>query len=97
MSHTLSGNKLSVICKSNFELKVNIPAYTGMCLLELLKVLKDKLLYDYIKINQKLFKSKNKSELLFTDTNILMHQTKTTKKCLISKIIQLSQNTTTFK
>ena len=57
--------------------------------------------YDYIKD-----KYDNKSKLLFTDADGLMHEIKTedvyedfsnNKKCLISIIVQLSQNTMTIQ
>ena len=38
MSLKIFGNNLLVICKSKIALKLNKPAYTGMCILELSKV-----------------------------------------------------------
>ena len=48
------------------------PAYVGMCILDLSEVLMYEFRYDYIKI-----KYGNKSILLFTDTDIVMCETKT--------------------
>ena len=38
MSLKIFGNNLLVICKSKLALKLNKPAYIGMCILELSKV-----------------------------------------------------------
>ena len=54
------------------ELLECIPAYIGMCILELSKTLTYKLQYDYI---ENIYD--NKSKLLFTDSNSLMHGIKT--------------------
>ena len=53
-------------------LRLNKPAPTGMCILELSKVLTYEFHYDYIKN-----KYDNKSKLLFTDTDSLMYKIKT--------------------
>ena len=53
-------------------LRLNKPAPTGMCSLELSKVLTYEFHYDYIKN-----KYDNKSKLLFTDTDSLMYKIKT--------------------
>ena len=53
-------------------LTLNKPAYIGMWILELSKVLMYKFHFDYIKN-----KYGNSSRLLFTDTNSLMYQNKT--------------------
>ena len=49
MSQKLFDNKLVTIRKSKFALKLNKPAYIGMWILELRKVLMYELHYDYIK------------------------------------------------
>ena len=72
MSHKKFDNNLVAICKSKLALKLNKPAYIGMCVLELCKVLMYKFHYDYIKN-----KYDNKSKLLFTDTDSLMYEIKT--------------------
>ena len=46
MSHKICDNNLSSICKSKFALKINKPAYIGMCILELSKVLMYEFHYD---------------------------------------------------
>ena len=49
MSHKIFGNNLVVIWKSKLALKLNKPAYVGMCIFELSKVLMYKFHYDYIR------------------------------------------------
>ena len=97
MSHKIFDNILVSIRKSKVPLKLKKPAYIGMCILELSKVLIYEFHYGYIKSRYA-----NKSKLLFTDTVSLMYEIKTEdvyeilaaiKKCLISVIIRLSQNT----
>ena len=97
MQHKTFDNNLVVTHKSKLELKLNKPAYTGMCMLELRKVLMYIFHYDYIKN-----KYDNKSKLLLTDTDSQMYEIRTEgdyehfssdKKILISVSIQLSQNT----
>ena len=88
-------NDLVAIRKSKVTLMLNKPAYIGMCILELSKVLMYEFHYDYIKN-----KYDNSSKLLFTDTDSLMYEIKTedvyedfsNNKCLTLVIIQLSQN-----
>ena len=80
-------------------LTLNKSAYVRIYILELSKVPMDEFHYDYIKN-----KYGNKSRLIFTDTNILMHEIETEKmfmkilvrttKCLILSIILLIQNIT---
>ena len=65
-------DNLVAIRKSIVALKLNKPAYNGMCILELSKVLMYEFHYDYIKN-----KYDNKSKLLFTDTDSLMYDIKT--------------------
>ena len=67
MSHKIFDNNLVAIRQSKVVLRLNKPAYTGMYILELSKVLMYEFHYDYIK-NQ----YDNKSKLLFTDTDSLI-------------------------
>ena len=96
MSQKTLDNDLVTTRKSKVTLKLNKPAYVGMCLLQL--VLMHKSHHDYIKNIYG-----NKARLLFTDADILIHEIKNwsclwrffrrIKKCLIFKILtQLSQN-----
>ena len=61
-----------MIHEKKVTLMLNKPAYTGMCTLELNKVLMFEFHYDYIKN-----KYGNNSRLLFTDTDCLMYEIKT--------------------
>ena len=72
MSHKIFYNNLVAIRKCALALRLKKPAYIGMCILELSKVLMYEFHYDYIKN-----KYDNKSELLFTDTDNLMYEIKT--------------------
>ena len=72
MSHKIFDNKLVMIRKNKVTLTLNKSAYTGMCILELSKVLMYEFHYDYIKN-----KYGNNSRLLFTDTDSLMYEIKT--------------------
>ena len=96
MSHKIFDNDLVAIRKNKVTLTLNKPAYIGMCILELNKVLMYEFHYDYIKN-----KYGDNSRLLFTDTDSLMYEIETEdfykdfgndKECLTSVIIQLSQN-----
>ena len=49
MSHKIFDNDLVAIRKNKVTLTLNKPAYTGMCVLELSKVLMHEFYYDYIK------------------------------------------------
>ena len=69
MPHKIFGNNLVAIRKSELPVKLNKPAYIGICILELSKVLMYKFHYDYIKS-----KYGNKSNLLFTGTDNLMYE-----------------------
>ena len=71
MSIKIFDNNLVTTRNSKFALKLNKPAYTGMCILELIKVLMYEFHYDYIKN-----KYDSKSELLFTDNDSLMCEIK---------------------
>ena len=95
MSHNIFGNDLVPIRLNNVILTLNKPAYIGICILELSKVL----MYKYHACTKNEYG--NKSSLLFTDTDSLMYEIKiediyenfnNDKKCLILVIIQLSQN-----
>ena len=72
MSHKIFDNNLVKIRKTKVTLKFNKPAYIGMCILELSKVLMYEFHYDYINN-----KCDGKSKLLFTDTDSLMYEIKT--------------------
>ena len=72
MSQKLFDNDLVAIRKSKVLLKLNKPAYIGMCILELSKVLMYEFNYDYIKNNYDI-----KTKLLFTDTDSLIFEIKT--------------------
>ena len=96
MSQKIFGNDLVVIRKSKVTLTLSKPAYVGICILDLSKVLMYEFHYDCIKN-----KHGNNSRLLFTDTDSLMYEIKQNmymkilvgvKKCLILAIILLSQN-----
>ena len=68
MSHKIFDNELR---KTKMTLTLNKPAYIGMCILELSKVLMYEFHYDYIKD-----KYCNDSRLLFIDTDSLMYEIK---------------------
>ena len=72
MSHKIFDNDLVAIGKNKVTLTLNKPAYIGMCILELSKVLINEFHYDYIKN-----KYGNNSRLLFTDTYSLLYEIKT--------------------
>ena len=72
MSDKIFDNNLVAIGQSKVVLKLNKPAYIGMCILELSKILMYKFHYDYIKN-----KCDNKANLLFADTDSLMYEIKT--------------------
>ena len=72
VSHKVFGNDLVAICKIKVTLTLMKPAYVGMCVLELSKVLMYDFHYDYIKN-----KYANISRMLFTDTDSLMFETET--------------------
>ena len=89
MSQKISDNNLVAICKNKVALTLNKPAYVGMCILELSKVLMYEFHYDSVKTD-------NNSRLLFTGTDSLIFQLKSEdaydvlamiKKCLILVII----------
>ena len=72
MSQKVFYNDLVVIRKSKVTLTLRRPAYVGMCILDLGKVLMYEFHYDYIKNNYG-----NNSRLLFTDIDNLMYEIKT--------------------
>ena len=72
MSHSIFDNDLVAIRKSKITLTPHKPAYIGMCILELSKVLIYEFHYDYVKN-----KYSNNSRLLFRDTDSLMYEIKT--------------------
>ena len=92
MSQKIFDNNLIAIRKSKLALKLNKPAYIGMGILELSKVLIYEFHYHYIKNIYN-----NKSELLFTDIDScyedVMKILAAIKNCLILVLTRLSQNT----
>ena len=72
MSCKIFDNHLVAIRKSKLTLKLNRPAYIGMCILELSKALMYEFHYNYIKN-----KFDNKSKPLFIDTDSLIYEIKT--------------------
>ena len=72
ISHKIFENDLVAICKNKVTLILNRPAYIGMSILELSKVLTYEFHYDYIKN-----KYGNNPRLLFTGTDSLTHKVKT--------------------
>ena len=68
----MSHNDLVAIRRSKVALKLNKPAYIGMCILKLSKMLMYEFHYGCIEN-----KYDNKSKLLFTDTDSLMYEIKT--------------------
>ena len=67
MSHKIFDNNLVAKRKSKVSLKLNKPAYIGMCILELSKILMYEFHYDYIK---------NKYDNKSKDTDSLMYEIK---------------------
>ena len=72
MSRKVFDNDLAAIRKNKVTLRLNKLAYVGMCIFDFCKILIYEFHYDYMKN-----KYGNKSRLFFTDTNSLMHETKT--------------------
>ena len=72
MSQKIFDNDLVAIRKSKATLTSNKPAYVGICILDLSKVLMYEFHYDYIKNKY----GKN-SKLLLTDFDSLMYKIKT--------------------
>ena len=71
-SRKMFDNDSVAIRKNKVTLTLNKPAYMGMCILELSKVLMYEFHYDHIKN-----KYGNNSRLLFTETDSLMYEIKT--------------------
>ena len=71
-----SDNNLIAICESKVTLKLNKPAYDGICILNFSKLLMYEFHHDCIKN-----KYCNKSRLLFHDTDGLMYKIKTKGVC----------------
>ena len=76
MSHKILDNNLVLVQESKLAIKLNKPAYIGMCILELSKVLMFEFYYDYVKN-----KCDSKSRLLFTDTDSLVYEIKIEDVC----------------
>ena len=70
--HKICDNNFVAIQKSKVSWKLNKPAYLGICILELSKVLIYEFHYDYFKK-----KYDNKSKPLFTDTDSLTYEIET--------------------
>ena len=90
ISQKMFRNDLVAIRKGKVTLTLNKPAYIGMCILELSKVLMYEFHYDNIKI-----KYGNNTRQLFTDIDSLMYEIKQKsmkilvriRKCLILVMI----------
>ena len=98
MSQKIFDKDLVAMPERKITLKLTKPAYVGMCVLGLSKLLVYEFLLDYIKN-----KYGNRSRVSFTDTDSLMYETKTdyvyedfrkNKKMFGLVIIQPSQNFT---
>ena len=63
MLHKIFNNNLVAIRKSKVSLKLNKPAYIGVCILEFSKVLMYEFHYDYSKQHKRLFKMYVKTKL----------------------------------
>ena len=72
MSQKIFDNDLVVILKREVTLTLNRPAYVGMCILDLSKLLLYEFHYDYIAS-----RCASNSRLLFTDTDSLIYEIKT--------------------
>ena len=72
MSQKIFDSDLVAIRKNKVILTVNKPAYVGICILDLSKVLMSEFHDQYIKN-----KCGNNSKLLFADTNSLLYKIKT--------------------
>ena len=96
MLHKISDNNLVPIRKSKIALKLYKAAYTGMCILDLTKILMYEFRYDYVK---NIYGSKSK--LLFLDTDSLMYEIKTKDVCevltAIKKMFSFSNYSTKSK
>ena len=72
MSHKIFDNDLVAMRKKKVALMLNKPACTGICILQLSKVLVYEFHYDYVKN-----KYGNSSRLLFADSDSLLYEIKT--------------------
>ena len=96
MSHKTFVNNLIAIRKRKITLTLDKPAYIGICILDLSKLLMYRFRYDDIEN-----KYGNNLKLLFTDSDSLMYEKSKMsmkilvdiKKCSILVIIQLSRDT----
>ena len=93
MSHNTFFNNLIAIRKRKITLTLDKPAYIGICILDLSKLLMYRFRYDGIEN-----KYGNNLKLLFTDSDSLMYEKQKmsmkilvdVKKCSILVIIQLT-------
>ena len=94
MSHKILDNNIVAIRKSKLALKLNKPAYIGMCIVEFSKVSMCEFHDGHIK-NKYGNKSKQRVTVYCMKLKLKMYMNylAAIKKCLISVIIQLSQNT----
>ena len=101
MPHKIFDNNLVAIRKSKLALKLNKPAYTEMCVVDLSKVLMYEFHYDYIKINmttnQNYYSQTLTVQCMKLKLKMSMKILVAINKYLISVIIQLGQNTTTIQ
>ena len=96
VSSKIFNENLMAVHKVKETLTLNRPAYVGMCILDLSKMLMYDFHYNYIKK-----KYKNRARLLFTDTDSLTYEIEaediykdfgTTKTCLIIATIRRSHH-----
>ena len=78
MSHKIFDNNLVATHKNKVTLMLNKPAYTGMCILQLNKVLMYKFHHNYIKN-----KYGNNSKLFLRDHDNLMYELKMSMNTIV--------------